>query len=99
VTVPAVGDGWIPLEDGAQVRFSADGTYRTGDYWLIPARVLGGVEWPVVEGVPVQRPPHGVQHHFAPLSLFVSGSTGAAGGFTLVDCRYQFEAAAKPVQP
>ena len=98
VEVPTVGDGWIPLEDGLRVRFSTGAMYRTGDYWLIPARVLGGVEWPVVGGVPVQRQPHGVAHHFAPLALFVGGGgAGAAAGLTLVECRYQFPAAAKPV--
>ena len=95
VEVPAVGDGWIPLEDGVRIRFASDAMYRTGDYWLIPARVLGGVEWPVVDGLAVQRPPHGVQHHFAPLALFVSG--GAAAGFTRVECRYRFDASAKPI--
>jgi len=36
------------LEDGIEVQF-ADGTstYRTGDYWLVPARSsLGDIEWP-----------------------------------------------------
>ena len=38
VTVPVDKDGWILLEDGVQIKFKA-GTYRTGDYWLIPARL------------------------------------------------------------
>jgi hypothetical protein len=27
-------DGSIPLEDGIEVKFE-EGTYKTGDYWLI----------------------------------------------------------------
>jgi hypothetical protein len=41
--------------------------YRTGDYWLIPARVAtNDIEWPsVTEGVL----PHGIEHHYAPLAI------------------------------
>jgi hypothetical protein len=36
----------IALENGIQVSFS-NGTYRTGDHWLIPARAAtGDIEWP-----------------------------------------------------
>jgi len=39
---PGTGeDGWIKLEDGIEVQFS-EGEYRSGDYWLIPARVATG---------------------------------------------------------
>lgn len=52
-------------------------TYRTGDYWLIPARVAtGDVEWPGPPGHPLPRPPHGVEHVFAPLGIIAI----AAGG-------------------
>ena len=80
---------WIfPLEDGVQVQFpggeaklsgmpSPDTFYRTGDYWLIPARVAtGDVEWPGPRGNPRPRPPHGVEHAFAPLGVIAI----AAGG-------------------
>ncbi|MFE5871583.1 DUF6519 domain-containing protein [Streptomyces roseifaciens] len=65
---------WIDLEDGIQIRFGADkdeGKYRTGDYWLIPARVVtGDVEWPKdAEGEPSRKEPHGVEYHYAPLGL------------------------------
>src|SRR5262249_6445700 len=33
---------WLDLENGVQIQFTSGGTYRTGDYWLIPARVAGG---------------------------------------------------------
>jgi len=50
VVQPAGNDGYLPLESGVEVRFEA-GSYRTGDYWLIPARAfigvfLGDIEWP-----------------------------------------------------
>lgn len=88
--VPAASEGWIPLEDGVQIRFSDTGSYRNGDYWLIPARVLGGVEWPVSRGEQV-LPPHGVDHHFAPLALFV----GATRAFQMIDLRRRFAFLAK----
>jgi len=55
------------LEGGIEVQFSG-GTYRSGDYWLIPARAAistetGGIEW---EGV---QSPHGIHHHYCPLAL------------------------------
>jgi len=68
---------WIDLEDGIQVEFSRGGQYRTGDYWLIPARVsTGKVEWPTsvdASGNTVADflPPDGIEHHYAPLG-FVS---------------------------
>jgi hypothetical protein len=66
---------WIDLEDGVQIQFSAGGEYRTGDYWLIPARVAtGNIEWPQADDLnPQPLPPHGVEHHYAPLG-FVSWS-------------------------
>jgi hypothetical protein len=71
---------WIELEDGIVIQFqpaaaSVSHTYRTGDYWLIPARVAtGNVEWPQYDAQgklvgPQVLPPHGVEHHFAPLAL------------------------------
>lgn len=63
---------WIDLEDGLRVRFSpgpADKIqYRTGDYWLIPARVASGdIEWPRTDAGAEFLPPRGIDHHFAPL--------------------------------
>ena len=66
---------WIDLEEGIQVIFAARGDYRSGDYWLIPARVASGrIEWPEAmeetgELVPQPLPPHGIEHHYAPLAL------------------------------
>ncbi|MFI5958819.1 DUF6519 domain-containing protein [Cryptosporangium sp. NPDC051539] len=76
-TAAGLGPGWLPLEDGIQVQFTA-GEYRTGDYWTIPARTatplvdlgtIGDIEWPVVDDEPVAFPPEGVEHHYAAIAL------------------------------
>jgi hypothetical protein len=92
MVVESTGDDdldWIfTLEDGVQIQFPGaekagggltvtPGSYRTGDYWLIPARVAtGDVEWPGPPGFPRPKPPDGVEHAFAPLRLI----SLAAGG-------------------
>lgn len=52
--VYVMANGWLALEDGIEVKFSAlqpGALVRRGDYWLIPARTItGDVEWPVVAG-------------------------------------------------
>lgn len=64
---------WLTLEDGVQIAFTpvdAMRGYRSGDYWLIPARTAtGDLLWPGPPDAPAARPPHGVQLHFAPLAL------------------------------
>lgn len=70
VVIPATNDGWVHLENGVEIRFSAEhGEYRAGDFWLIPARILGGVEWATVAGEPVLQRSRGVTHRFAPLGI------------------------------
>jgi len=73
--------------------------YRTGDYWLIPARVsTGDVEWPLVPNpndvsklIRELLPPHGVEHHYAPLAAV----TLVGGNVTdVVDLRHKFPALA-----
>jgi hypothetical protein len=36
--VSLVEGSWLDLEHGIQVCFNEEGSYRSGDYWLIPAR-------------------------------------------------------------
>jgi len=74
---------WIELEDGVQVQFK-DGIFRTGDYWLIPARTATAkIEWPFTEA----QSPNGVQHHYAKLGI-AELVTGAAPGWVKIsDCR------------
>jgi hypothetical protein len=88
---------WLSLEDGVKVQFQpptperSANQYRTGDYWLIPARTAtGDVEWPTelnAQGVvvPIAKLPDGVTHHYAPLAVLVAGDGGAP---TL--CRQKF---------
>ena len=73
-------ESWITLEDGVQICFQPALTttttpphdYRTGDYWLIPARVVTqDVEWPKDGDKPKALPPHGIEHHYAPLAIIV----------------------------
>lgn len=82
--------GWISLEGGVQVFFSA-GLYRAGDYWLIPARTAtGDIEWPPFEpqgAEPVPQPPHGVRHHYCRLALLTVVSRS---NVTVADCREVF---------
>jgi hypothetical protein len=72
-------EDWFTLENGLQIQFlkpndsKQTNTYRTGDYWFFPTRITG-VEWPTetdsadtVE--PMAIPPHGVDHHYAPLAI------------------------------
>lgn len=75
VEAGATDPHWLDLEDGIQVQFAAGGSYRSGDYWLIPARVASGsIEWPSTpdaNGNPQwqARPPQGIEHHYAPLGF------------------------------
>lgn len=61
---------WLPLEDGVEVYFAPDATYRSGDHWLIPARTAtGAVEWPVnAARKPLLQAPAGIRVHYAPLA-------------------------------
>ena len=94
--------GWLRLEDGVQIQFQVGpppNTYRTGDYWLIPARTAtADVEWPKEPAkdssgnpvlVPIALPPAGVQHHYAPLAVV----TLANGAITapVTECRKKFD--------
>ena len=86
VDVPKLTDGWLALEDGVEIQFDPKGAYRTGDYWLIPARVAtGDVEWPGLIDNPAALPPHGIQHYYAPLAIL---SVDAGGKLTAAaECR------------
>src|SRR6185369_6313440 len=60
----------IELEDGIFVRFEPGGAYRSGDYWLIPARTATrDILWrEAADGGPALEEPHGPVHHYAPLA-------------------------------
>ena len=103
---------WLNLEDGVQILFfepdvnNPVAQYRTGDYWLIPARVAtGNVEWPTVvtkdgQGNPVTvqvpLPPLGVTHHYAPLANIVVDPKGPV---MVTNSPPSFPPAVKPTWP
>ena len=94
-------DEEFELEDGVVIKFEPGPPatqYRTGDYWLIPARVaIGDVEWPqrtvadptdnttTIEPRPL--PPHGVIHHYAPLAIATLDNGQPTA---VVDLRHKF---------
>lgn len=86
---------WIDLEDGLQVQFQPGGNYRTGDYWLIPARTTGTIEWSnEVDAnghlIPVAQSPHSVDHHYAPLWI-ISVEAGGKVTVGVNDLRRMFK--------
>jgi hypothetical protein len=96
-------DKWYALEDGLQVLFPApapaDGQpgqyeFRSGDYWLIPARVATrDIEWSAQDRTNGRRP-DGVDHHYALLGLL---EPGADDKFSFTDMRQKF--ARLPLNP
>lgn len=108
--IPVEENQEIELEDGVFIKFQTGNPahqYRTGDYWVIPARVAtGDVEWPQqrvkpddpanteMEAKPL--PPNGIDHHFAPLAAL----TLDGGAVTqIVDLRHVFEPLARCATP
>lgn len=82
ISIPATNGGFVALEDGVEVKFEA-GTYRTGDYWLVPARtVTGNVDWPFA----TPQRPAGVAHAYARLAVL----TLAGNALGTQDCRSIF---------
>jgi hypothetical protein len=88
---------WQQLESGVEVQFRA-GTFRVGDYWLIPARtanleghsppagLAGDVDWPREGGAAVFEPPAGVRHAYAD----IAGLVLDGGKWTVTDRRHRF---------
>lgn len=89
---------WHKLENGIQIQFQPSTSanhYRTGDYWLIPARVAtGDVEWPGEEGKPEALPPHGIEHHYAPLAIISLENSHVD---VKADLRWQIKEIVEPV--
>ncbi len=103
--IPIVEGQWMDLEDGIQVWFEAaspdhPNQYRSGDYWLIPARTAtGDVEWPFVTDDQGEKqaqflPPRGIKHHYAPLAIIAVEASGAVAVVDDGDCRRKFPALA-----
>lgn len=87
------GTGWIHLESGNQVRFTA-GTYRSGDYWTFPARAAtvdaasGTIEWPQTAAGPALLPPFGIERHRCVLGYVDVDANGTITN--IEDCRNLF---------
>lgn len=82
--------GLFELEDGVAVRF-AQGSFRTGDYWLVPARTARTrPDWPLQDdGITARKlPPHGVAHHYCKLAILTLPAPG--GVWEISDCRPLF---------
>jgi hypothetical protein len=94
--------GWVRIEDGIEIQFQKPGAnaaayrYRSGDYWLIPARTAtGDVEWPRdTHAEPLPQAPAGVRHSYAPLALVALGEAGHV--VVQKDYRRQFASLAQP---
>lgn len=90
-TIPSTNDGFIPLEDGVEIKFES-GSHRTGDYWMIPARTdKGNIEWPQDSATPAKPLPqlsHGIIHHFCRLAIIDVASNGVVT--VPEDCRRLF---------
>jgi hypothetical protein len=107
VLISESNQNWLTLEDNIQIQFQEGGNYRTGDYWLIPARTAtGNIEWPKQGDNPAALPPGGIQHHYAPLAII--SNTAVAGGRSrkdrdlaageqIEDCRFKFAGLSKPI--
>ncbi|HEY1345682.1 MAG TPA: DUF6519 domain-containing protein [Streptosporangiaceae bacterium] len=97
ITSPPTPQAWTKLEKGLEVQFLA-GTFRHGDYWLIPARTattadIGTIDWPLDDDKqPFATGPDGNRHHYAPLALvdFDGAKFLPAAGTQLLDCRAVF---------
>jgi hypothetical protein len=74
----------IEIEAGIHVSFRP-GSFRPGDYWLVPARTASGTIDELDDAVPF-----GVEHHYAKLAVVGVGTAGGSAGSEAVaatDCR------------
>lgn len=96
--LPVTGGTWLDLEDGVQVWFevlrNVAVTYRSADYWLIPARVATGdvirpsdtdSQGNLVTG-PAAMPLDGVTHHYVSLATVAPDGNGTIGTGQTASC-------------
>ncbi|WP_413173192.1 DUF6519 domain-containing protein [Anabaena azotica] len=89
----AVSPNWIQLEKGIYIQFDSESTYKTGDYWLIPARAYTkDVDWPYDSSrQPRKQRSQGIKHYYSPLALLKYSNSSNNGTFTpLQDYRPTF---------
>lgn len=67
IPVPAGADTWVQIEHGVEVSFDfepADGSLRSGDYWMVAARTASAS----IETFE-RAPPRGIHHHYCRLAI------------------------------
>lgn len=93
-----INDGWTSLgAEGIKVLFSAESedkqdAFKSGDYWLIPARIASGdIEWPKDDTGknPKPQPPLGIKHHYCKLAV-ISFNGSKLSVLPDSDCRIIF---------
>ena len=90
---------WLDIEDGIQIWFEPGGSnqnqrYRKADFWIVPARTeTGDVVWEQNNGQAKALPPHGIEHHYAPLAVVGDPTTGA---MSMASLRLQIRPLAVP---
>jgi hypothetical protein len=90
--IPLQAGLWYELEENIQISFDGNGTYRSGDYWLIPARTL---EPEKLEGwEKTAQAPWGPDHHYCPLALLYNKDNAYSENH---DCRPLFPPASGQV--
>lgn len=96
-------DNWLTLEDGVQIWFEKSKSpdivlnYQRGDYWLVPARTAtGDVEWPEDADGRRLLPPHGIDHHYAPLAVINKDGSSTENWVLQADCRCWIKKALNP---
>jgi hypothetical protein len=93
--IPLAANTWQTLENGIQVNFGP-GAYKSGDYWLIPARAASGqIDWPS-DGNVFQSPNH-VAVFNAPLACIHWDTTTKQA--TVESCRRIFSPLTDLVPP
>jgi Family of unknown function (DUF6519) len=95
VSVPNDNDGYLKLEGGVEIKFKkANATFRSGDYWLIPARTIpgqhGDIEWPQEGNTPAVLPPFGIMHHYCRLAVLTVSEINSVLTIKVEDCRKKF---------
>ncbi len=82
---------WTLLEEGVEVKFETGCEFKTGDYWMIPARTAkSNVEWPVDEtdpALPAAVVRQGIVHHYCKLAILSCDGTNFKVTW---DCRPKF---------
>jgi Family of unknown function (DUF6519) len=94
--VGTVTSNWQDLEGGIQLQFSP-GIYKTGDYWLIPARTTTGqIEWPQdSNGRFIPQSPLGIKHHYCCLAQLEPPVK--LPFWSVQDCRRSFPSLTSPL--